>query len=875
VSGVEALGRAALLAVASSIAAASPAPAGAAAVARHSAHVADSARLALGPARGPVRAPSQPPLTAGGASRAEGTAESSAGASGEVESDPLVSNGLGSPSCRGAMGMGALSPARARNCSTSGFSAAGAPTGNYGLDVHIDTGLLGLSDGGLLSIVQDLFVAPVWMALVWSVHALVVMLEWCFAIDLLDSPASGGVGRGLREMQASFTDPWLASVLAVAAVVAIYNGVIRRRVADTLGQAAAMAAMMVGGMWLIADPTGTVGAVGAWANQASLGTLALSARSAAPGTARALPDSMAALFSSAIEVPWCYLEFGDVGWCRSMTRLDPRLRQVALRIASAELAAIGCRSSGGLLPMCVPAGSAHAAALERDATLLREADTNGAIFLALPANGPARNSINDPNSLLRAICGTSEATHCGGPAAAQAQFRTNSGTWPRVGGLVLIFAGLLGVLLLFGFIALRLLGAALLSLIYLLLAPAAVLAPAFGEAGRSVFRRWATQLLAAVVSKLLFSFLLGAVLAVLSILASLEGLGWWTQWLLMSAFWWGAFARRHQALAVLDGSSSSQHAVRRPRGWHAPRRPGAVKAITGQAGAGRLGAPGALRRLASGARGRFSAARADTPGTGRRRPAAGAAPSTATDEQAMRLLASERRDATRRSGAPRDLEAGLAAKHGQLARTQAAHRRASVAGNTRRAAELGARARRVTGEIEQHQQRLAEARRLGESSGGQSGGERAADAEHARQRSAFLDAQLRLPGSLQRARAQGEGRDYPRLAPLIGVNRGAYERLGPGAQRAARLEIDRELTLRRPLGGVMDKPLRTPRARASSAEQRTAAVEARRDHAQPVAIRHRVRPTASRTDTGEESSVMRDARAVAARRKRQLGVNRP
>jgi hypothetical protein len=190
--------------------------------------------------------------------------------SSQVEADPLVSNGLGSPLCRGAVGEGALSPAAKRDCQTSGFSAAGAPTGNYGIDVHIDTGLLGVSSGGLLSVVQDVFVSPVWMALVWSVHALVVMLEWCFAIDLLDSPASGGVGRGLREMQASFTDPWLAAVLAVAAVLAIYNGLIRRRVADTLGQAVVMAAMMAGGMWVIADPTGTVGALGGWANQASL-----------------------------------------------------------------------------------------------------------------------------------------------------------------------------------------------------------------------------------------------------------------------------------------------------------------------------------------------------------------------------------------------------------------------------------------------------------------------------------------------------------------------------------------------------------------------------------------------------------------------------
>ena len=130
--------------------------------------------------------------------------------------------------------------------------------------MHIDTGVIGLSSGGLLSAVQQLFVTPVWTALVWAVHALVVMLEWCFAIDLLDSSSVGlGVARALRHAQATFTEPWLATVLAVAAVLAAYNGLIRRRVAETLGQALLVLTMMAGGIWVTIDPEGTVGALGA------------------------------------------------------------------------------------------------------------------------------------------------------------------------------------------------------------------------------------------------------------------------------------------------------------------------------------------------------------------------------------------------------------------------------------------------------------------------------------------------------------------------------------------------------------------------------------------------------------------------------------
>ena len=113
--------------------------------------------------------------------------------------------------------------------------------------MHIDTGVLGLSSGGLLSAVQDLFVTPLWMALVWAVHALVVLLEWCFAIDLLDSSSLGRLGAGLRQMQAAFTVPWLAASLAVASVLALYGGLVRRRVAQTLGDAVLVLAMMAGG----------------------------------------------------------------------------------------------------------------------------------------------------------------------------------------------------------------------------------------------------------------------------------------------------------------------------------------------------------------------------------------------------------------------------------------------------------------------------------------------------------------------------------------------------------------------------------------------------------------------------------------------------
>jgi hypothetical protein len=798
----------------------------------------------------------------------------------ETETDPLVSNGLGSPLCKGILGAGELSSTNRRNCETSGFVAAIAPTGDYGLDVHIDTGLLGgFSSGGLLATVQDLFVSPVWMALVWAVHALVVMLEWGFTIDLLDAASADGLGNGLRRAQAAVTEPWLPLVLAVASVLALYNGLIRRRVAETIGQTLLALAMAVTGIWVAVDPTGTVGALGGWANKASLGTLAVTAQGTPGSAGRALAASMAGLFAAGIEVPWCYLEFGDVGWCHSPGRLDPRLHAAGLEIATRELALIGCKQ-GAEPSACVRPGSEPAKALEHSASLLRAAPTNGAIFLALPANGPARNSINEQSSLLRVMCQSSEATNCHGSMAAQAEFRTNGGTWKRVGGLLLILAGVVGMLLLLGFIALRLLGAAIFSLLLLLLAPAVTLAPALGEGGRMLFRSWGGQLLGAVVSKLLFSFLLGVVLAVLTILTALTALGWWTQWLLMSAFWWGAFVRRHQLLEVTGGGALAE---RKPGSRSLARK--AKEALDTSYGAWR--GAGRVRRTLT--------KPAPSIEQRRSRVAAGRERARAlSDAQVDRSLENELGEARQLVQAASNNHPLASATSDRRHRLRRAREEADAAGDKRRAASLRAREAAVTKQFSREQEALSAARKAtteGESTrrriGSSHTSERRAD------RARFLDTQTALPAR-GRPDQTGARRDYAALAGLAGYGRAQYERLDPRVRREARAQIDRELALRRELGpaGVdlaaseRTRPL-GHRARARAARDFDRALDARMragGHRQP----------SSRSDgsgleawkrTGAvggdplgpraKSSVLDDAREVAARRKRQLGRDRP
>lgn len=498
------------------------------------------ARVASAP-----HAPTGPPLVTGTSTSSAllsgGDASSSAPSSG---GDPLVENGLGSPLCGNEAS--ALSTQSQRNCATSGFDAAGAPTGDYALDVHIDTGAVGLT---VATLEQDYVIAPIWMGLVWVAHALVVALEWGFTLDLLGGSTMASIERVLRGAQSSFTWPLLGLVLATAAVALAYNGLVRRRVAATLGQAALTLAMVAGGLWVIVDPAGTVGALGRAIDGMSAGTLATFVNGSPAHPRRTLADSLDGLFAGVVGDPWCYLEFGVVRWCEEPALLDRRLRMAGLRLAAAARSH-ACTDGD----TCQALEGEQPVAREQSAGLLQQAQTNGELFLALPANEAARNSINDSASLLRALCGgSSDATACRGPTAAQAEFRAQSGTSPRIGGLLLIVLGALGMLLVYGYIALQLLGAELLGLLYLLLAPAAVLAPAFGDGGRAAFRVWAGRLLGALVMKLLFSFLLGVVLLLTRSVLGLEALGWWTRWLLVSALWWGAFTQRRRLLGVIQG----------------------------------------------------------------------------------------------------------------------------------------------------------------------------------------------------------------------------------------------------------------------------------------------------------------------------------
>ena len=736
--------------------------------------------------------------------------------------DPLVGNGLGGALCRNAQLASGLSAAAQRNCQTAGTAAASAPVGHYGFDVHIDTGTLGVSSRTLLVAVQTLLLTPLWTLLLWLTNATLSLLEWAFAIDLLDPATMGSVAGTLTAMRATLTEPWLVALLALAAIALLYHALVRRRMADSVGEVAAMTAMILAGLWIITNPAGTVGEINRALNQTGLGAVA-AVSAADPSSGRAaFGDGLRTIFTTAVQGPWCYLEFGDVDWCRDPQRLDPRLSDAAHKLrtelkydAHCDPAALSCRDTTGP---------------RREAQLLADARSNGELFLAFPSNSAQRNAINADDSLYRALCGSDDDNHCRGATAPAAQWRTESGTWPRAGGLMLIAVGSVGMLALLVFIALRLLGAAILTVVYLLLAPLAVLAPTIGESGRAAFRGWATRLLGALVAKLIYALFLGVVLLTLSILNGLGSLGWWTQWLLIAAFWWIVFVQRHEVLAYarLGHAETGARGLRLAGGLLAARQLTRAVGDTTSPGRRLVGRAGRTTGQAyTATRARLAEGRAED--AGRRRADELTRARAADHSQVERLLSGEQRSAATRASHAASVEADLVALEARRPRLAREISAARSTGDRRRALRLLDRDARLARQADERRAPVVRARETVACTADAREPGRAFSARDLEEHGLLLDRQARKRrGVVPGPRADRDAyRDYPRLAPLADLSVEAYRALPPADQRRARLMIDRELDARRARMEARPTPTHEAEAEASWSIDRRASTPSR------------------------------------------------
>lgn len=477
-------------------------------------------------ATAPVRAGSRGPITDRSAPRGS----EARGLRTPAPAEPMSANGLAGPPCTELEGT-AGSPSD--SCASPGQRA----TSSYAIDIHVDTGLLGISEGGLLNAFQNLVIQPAWLALVWAVRSATVVLEWCFSLDPFSAAFSTRLASGLRAVETEVTFPAMAFALACAALLTAYHGIFRRRAAHAIGAASATAAMIVATLAISGQPGATVGAVVNTSDRLAVGAMA--AASGALGDDTTLHSALSRLDARLLEDPWCYLEFGDVAWCASSRTIDPSLDRAALAVAAEAVLLAGCRREPHRRPSC-----RSGAAPLNVADAVRSARTIGELFLAFPAGGESRNDPERSPSLLNELCGETDLSNCAGPTAAQAEFRTASGTWSRLGGLLLIAVGIAGVLAVIAVIAIRLLVATALTILLLIASPAVAVAPAFGDRGRAVFWTWIERLAAAALAKLFYAFVLGALFALLAYTGELVPHHWLADWLLTAGVSWGLFLHR-------------------------------------------------------------------------------------------------------------------------------------------------------------------------------------------------------------------------------------------------------------------------------------------------------------------------------------------
>jgi hypothetical protein len=269
------------------------------------------------------------------------------------------------------------------------------------------------------------------------------------------------------------------------------------------------------------------------------------------------------------------------------------------------------------------------------------------------------------------------------------------------------------------------------------------------------------------------------------------------------------------------------------------------------------------------------------------------------DEQAMRTLDHDHRAArTHMQGSPQ-IQERLSSMRAQLERVRRARQTALATGDSRRAARLTVREQRVSAKLVREQRLFGEARRT---VADDRATRRASGSSHTtgqrEQRVRFLDQQAALPPS-RAPRDGGPRRDYSALAGLAGYGREEYQYLAPRIRREARLRIDRELAVRSHHGVVTREatgsgasrlggrePERGDKDFDRALEQRVHAYGAPllRESSQDsrsglpgsdTVIGNEAGWSVAREANRPRSTVMDDARAVAQRRKRQLGYGPP
>ena len=195
-----------------------------------------------------------------------------------------------------------------------------------------------------LGALQDI-AALIWMAFVYALKGVLLLVEWAFSLDLLGQ-AMTGARRTLAYLHDEVIgQPWFLAALSVAGLWGIWRGFVKRQATQAITGLIASVLLMVAGLVILARPEDTVGRASQLANQASLSVLSAATGRDINRPTRSLADSMIGVFDSMVRDPWCALEFGShrvLQRSRRRTRTAGRTRTCGFSTPRAPTSAPRC-----------------------------------------------------------------------------------------------------------------------------------------------------------------------------------------------------------------------------------------------------------------------------------------------------------------------------------------------------------------------------------------------------------------------------------------------------------------------------------------------------------------------------------------------------
>lgn len=400
-----------------------------------------------------------------------------------------------------------LDPETQRNCRTSGVIARQYPLDNYGIDVNV---LVELTDpvSWILAALQWVG-CLLWIIVLYVTNLMLLVMEWAFALPLLErTDVLTKVRDGLTAFHNNVLgDEWTMAALAVGTLGGIWHGLVRRKTIETVSGLAMTVALMIIALLLIQRPDVTIRPLVEAANGGALQVLSGASTGGLGNPTNGLAKTEQGLFDAVIGGPWCALQFGDMDYCAKVR--DQWLRHPTN-------------------------GNVRTAFFDK---IAGDDDTDAMEDAVDPDETPTPITEEE----LDQVAKDPDKTYLQGA----------DGTMTRIGLLLLITAGLIGANLLFGWLAFRLLLAAVFSLIYLMMAAAMLLVAALGEAGRQSFIAYLKRLLGQLIAKLVYAIFLGVAILELNVVSSLK-LGFFTTWALFGASWWGLFIHREHFIGFLS-----------------------------------------------------------------------------------------------------------------------------------------------------------------------------------------------------------------------------------------------------------------------------------------------------------------------------------